>query len=339
VIFLSEIEIVKNSHSLPSIEIELSEDAKQFILESQAKNTRRAYLSDLNEFDKYLKKNHIYANQVNGNVIANYLTHLAKNGCKVSTIQRRLVAIRALFNHIGEQQIEEAKKRGEKDFEYHNPANSLKVKNAMKGIRRNLGVAPKQKKAATREVVKAILSEMGDSLIDIRNKAIISLGFAGAFRRSELAALDVDDIEDDSDGIRIRLKRSKTNQEGREEAVYIYYAKDAATCPVRLLSRWLRESGITEGAVFRRIHGKKIKDRLSDRSIAEVIKSAAEKAGFNKEDFSGHSLRRGFVTTMADDGEEERDIMRHTRHKSVITLRRYIEQVDIKKNNPTKNLW
>ncbi|SEN30886.1 site-specific integrase [Lihuaxuella thermophila] len=336
---MSKIEIVKNSHTLPVIQSELSEDAKEFIQSSQSENTRRAYRFDLRDFDNYLKERGIRGIQVTGTVIANYLSYLAKRGFKVSTIQRRLVAIRALYDRYGSRLIEEAKQRGE-HFEYHNPANSLVVRETMKGISRTLGVAPKQKRAATKEIVESLFKEMGQELKDIRDQAIISLGFSGAFRRSELVALNAEDIKDDTDGIWVHLKRSKTDQEGRGMDKFIYYGEKASTCPVRLLKRWLKEAKITEGAVFRRFYrGGKIGGRISDKTVAEILKKAAENAGFDKDEFAGHSLRRGFITTAAKMGIEERVIMRHTGHKSIQIMRRYIEEADVKKNNPTKGLW
>lgn len=335
---MSDIEIIQNENTVQRFQPELSEDAKEFIQASQALNTQRAYRFDLTDFNNYLQQKGINGTQVDGQIISNYLSHLAKNGFKVSTIQRRLVSIRALYTRYGSRIIENAKQQGN-HVEFHNPADSLYVKETMKGIRRKLGVAPKQKKAATKEIVEAILSEMGNTLSDTRNKAIISLGFAGAFRRSEIAALDVEDIEEASDGITILVKRSKTDQDGHGQKKFIYYGSKAKFCPVRLLQRWLRESGIKSGPIFRRIHGKKLKDRMTDKAIYDVIKKAAENAGFDKAEFAGHSLRRGFITTTADMGAEERDIMRHTGHRSIQTMRRYIEDVDIKKNNPTKGLW
>jgi site-specific recombinase XerD len=331
--------IEKKHHSISTNVTKLSDDAKAFILASQAANTRRAYQADLKQFNQYLSDLGLSGHQVDGYVIANYLSDLAKNrGKKVSTIQRRLIAIRALFNQYGNRLIEQAKQQGE-SIEYHNPADSLHVKNTMKGISRTFGVAPKQKKAATKEIVDSMIREMGDDLPDLRNKAILSLGFSGAFRRSELSALNVEDIQDDADGIKIHIRRSKTDQTGEGEIIFIYYSEKASTCPVRLLKRWLREANIKDGAVFRRFFkGGKMGNRITDRTVAEVMKDASEKAGFDKADFSGHSLRRGFITTNADRGLEERDIMRHTRHKSVVVFRRYVESVNVKKNNPTKGL-
>jgi integrase len=128
-------------------------------------------------------------------------------------------------------------------------------------------------------------------------------------------------------------------QEGQGLKKFIYYGERASQCPVRLLDAWLRAAGITEGAVFRQVNkGGRVGNRMSDKAIYNVVKDAAEKAGFDKSEFGGHSLRAGIITQLADDGVEERDIMRHSGHKSIAIMRRYIREVDIKKKSPTRGI-
>jgi integrase len=212
--------------------------------------------------------------------------------------------------------------------------------NSVKALRKTIGVAQKQKRPATKRIMNALLSEIqGDRLIDIRNRALLAIGYAGAFRRSELAALNVEDIEQDSEGVYIIVRKSKTDQEGQGMKKFIYYGEKASQCPVRLLEAWIRAAEIKEGALFRRVNkGGRVGDRMSDKAIYNVVKDTARKAGFDEREFGGHSLRAGLITQLADDGVEERDIMRHSGHKSVEIMRRYIREVDTKKKSPTKGI-
>lgn len=318
----------------------LTRSAMDVFKNLHAGNTLRAYESDFRDFSKYLDSIGKHPEDVTGTTIINYLDSLKEKGRKYSTIQRRLVAIRAVYKEYGQMMEQEAQARGNKEFVYHNPASTDRVKGWMKALRKTIGIAQKQKRPATKRIMNAFLSEMeGDRLIDIRNRALLVIGYAGAFRRSELAALNVEDIERDNEGIYIIVRKGKTDQEGQGLKKFIYYGERASQCPVRLLDAWLRAAGITEGAVFRQVNkGGRVGNRMSDKAIYNVVKEAAEKAGFDKSEFGGHSLRAGIITQLADDGVEERDIMRHSGHKSIAIMRRYIREVDIKKKSPTRGI-
>lgn len=318
----------------------LNESAKDVFRNIHAENTRRAYEADLKDFYKYLESIGKAPETVTSVTLINYFDKLREEGKKYSTIQRRLVAIRSIYKQYGEKLTKEMRANGHDSYVYLNPANTDEIKAWMKGLRKTIGTAQKQKKAATKRIMQALINEIeGDRLIDIRNRAILAIGYAGAFRRSEVAALDLKDIEWDSEGIYITVRKSKTDQEGQGLKKFIFYGEKASYCPVRLLEAWTRAAGITEGAIFRRIDkGGRIGGRMSDRAVYNVIKKAAEAAGFDPEDFGGHSLRRGFISQAAEDGIEERDIMRHSGHKSVVIMRRYIEEVDVKKKSPTKGI-
>lgn len=330
----------------------LNDSAKEILKNLYSRNTHKAYKHDLEDFHKYLDHINKTVDEITPSIIINYLNCLREGNFdhnpkmkdtkprKYATLQRRLISIRFLCRKYGEQRIAEEQEKGNSDFVYHNPSSSDQIRDWMKALKNTIGVKQKSKRAATKRIMNALLNEIqGNRLIDIRNRALLAIGYAGAFRRSEIAALKVEDLEYDSDGIYITLSRSKTDQEGKGHRKYIYYGEQARYCPVRLLDEWLRASRITEGALFRSVtKGGKIGKKISDTAIYYLIRDVAEKAGFDKTEFGGHSLRRGLVTQLADDGVEERNIMRHTGHTSPITVRRYIEEVDEKKKSPTKGI-
>jgi hypothetical protein len=168
-----------------------------------------------------------------------------------------------------------------------------------------------------------MVAQLDDSLQGIRDRAILLIGFAGAFRRSELASLTVDDIQFTNDGLVITLRRSKTDQEGEGYIKGIPYGSAPATCPVRALRAWLDASGSTTGSLFRSVWkgGRRLRpSALDDRAIAEVVKRAAQAAGYDATRFSGHSLRAGLVTTAAAAGVDERTIMEQTGHKTTTSV-------------------
>jgi integrase len=179
-----------------------------------------------------------------------------------------------------------------------------------------------------------MVDTLPDSLLGIRDRALLLVGFAGAFRRSELVGLDVADVEFKREGLVVTLERSKTDQEGAGRKIGIPYGSNPATCPVRALQAWLEASATTEGALFRTMnrHGH-VKDRLSGQGVAIVVKRCAEAAGLNPDDYAGHSLRSGLATSAAAAGVSERAIMNQTGHKSVNMVRRYIREGSLFREN------
>jgi integrase len=203
------------------------------------------------------------------------------------------------------------------------PTSSEAIKAVLAGIRRSIGTAATRKAPATAETVRTILAEMPPSLRGLRDRALLVLGFAGALRRSELVALDVEDLEETAEGLLVRIRRSKTDQEGAGDFVSIPHGSRLR--PVAGVRAWLEAAGITEGPVFRSIKkgGSVTLERLSDRSVAHVIKQRAEAAGFDPNVFSGHSLRAGFVTSALHHGADILRVMDVTRHREVSTLKTY----------------
>jgi integrase len=180
---------------------------------------------------------------------------------------------------------------------------------------------------AVTSVIYKLVDQLGDSLIDRRDRALILIGFAGAFRRSELAQMLLTDITETDDGLRVRLRQSKTDQEGEGFVKGIPYGHEHKTCPVRAWKAWREAAGLSDGYAFRSItRHSKLGASLSDRAEAEIIKRRAKAAGLEYKEFSGHSLRAGLATAAAQAGVSERVIAKQTGHKSLPVLRGYIRE-------------
>ena len=251
-------------------------------------------------------------------LIAAFLAAEARRGVKASTIGRRAAAIRYAHRAGG----------------FDDPTQQESVRRVLRGIRRTLGSSPHQKAPATVEIVAAMVSHCLGNLTGIRDRALLTLGFAGAFRRSELAALDVTDLDFQSEGLRVAIRRSKTDQEGVGQEVAIPYGRTLK--PVDAVRRWLTAAKIEDSAVFRpisRSQNMRQNARLTSESIARIIKAYADAAGYDACEFSGHSLRAGFVTSAADRDVSETRIMDVTRHKDSRTVRTYIRRANLFKES------
>jgi integrase len=241
---------------------------------------------------------------------------------KPSTIGRRVAAIRYAHKLAG----------------LPLPTDDERVRATMRGIRRSLGTARAKKTPATVERIIAMAPLAGERLANIRDRALLLFGFASAMRRSELAALNFEDIEETSDGLRVMIRRSKTDQEGHGDVIAIPLG--AIACPVAALKAWLEAGVITEGPVFRPIaKGQRISDaRLTDRSIANIVKAHAARVGLDAAAFAGHSLRSGFLTSAAARGASIFKMADQSRHKSMDTLRGYVRDAEIFKDHAGKGL-
>jgi integrase len=204
------------------------------------------------------------------------------------------------------------------------------------GIRRTLGSAPDQKNAAITAEVRAMVETLEPGTpLGIRDRALLLVGFAGAFRRSELVSLDVADLVFNSDGLVVQVRRSKTDQEGIGRKVGLPFGSNPLTCPVRSLRTWLDTAGIVSGPIFRSIdrHANIANTRLTDQSVALVVKRCARAAGLDSERYAGHSLRSGLATAAAMADVSERAIMAQTGHKSLPMVRRYIRDGSLFRRN------
>lgn len=295
------------------IPVSLTETARKYIASSKAANTVRAYRSDWQRFASWCDATGLPSMPTTTETVALYIADLAKHGVRVSTIQRRITAVsqaQVASGHPGVTTRQE-------------PLHSVWA-----GIRRTHGTAQRGKAPVLTGDIRRMVDALPDTLLGKRDRAMLLLGFAGAFRRSELVAVDVADTEFTRDGLVIALRRSKTDQDGEGRKVGIPYGSNPSTCPVRALQAWLVAAGITEGPLFRSVnrHGKTQTGRLSDKTVALVVKRSAEAAGLDHARLSGHSLRAGLATSAASNGASERSIMAQTGHKSLSMVRRYIRE-------------
>jgi integrase len=249
--------------------------------------------------------------------VAAYLSTVADRGLKVGSIQRKVAAIAAIHTASG----------------YDSPTIKAVVKLTLAGIRRKLGTQQTGKSPVLTADIAAMVAKIPENLIGKRNRALILVGFAGALRRSELVAINVEDLDFTPDGIRLTIRKSKTDQEGAGQVVGI--ARGGALCPVRGLSAWLETSGIKGGAVFRGVtrHGHLQDGRLTDQVVASVVKASSAAAGLDPTKYAGHSLRAGLVTQAALNDVPEYKIMRQTRHKSSDMVRKYIREANLFRDN------
>ena len=287
---------------LKNLEIETLKNLKN----SKANNTLRAYQSDFKDFTSFCIKNSFSAMPTQPKVIALYITHLSKSS-KFSTLKRRIASISVIHKLKGH---------------YLDTKHPLIMEN-LHGIKRALGSRQKAKKPLLINDLKLIIKAIDNK--KFRDKALILIGFAGGFRRSELVNIDYEDVEFVTEGVKIIIKRSKTDQSGEGSIKAIPYFNNYEFCPVLALKSYF-------SVKFSESKGGKVFD-ISDKSVALIIKKYAEKAGLDSTKYAGHSLRSGFATTAAEFGAEERNIMAMTGHKTTQMVRRYIHDANLFKNN------
>ena len=299
--------------------------AEEFVRAAKAPATLRAYRSDWNHFSGWCDQHRLAALPASPETVAWYLTALAATH-RPATMTRRLTAIGKAHQIAG----------------HPSPATMQQpaVSETLKGIRRTLGTAQKAKAPLLTADVRRMVEALPDTLAGRRDRALLLLGFAGGFRRSELAALDVEDIVAKDDGLVVKLRRSKTDPEGQGRDVGIPYGSNPSTCPVRTLQAWKHAGGISEGPLFRGIdrHGRLGAARLHKDSIGLIVKRAAAAAGLDPASYAGHSLRAGLATQSYLNGAGELAIMRQTGHRSLEMVRRYIRDGSLFRDNPAGKL-
>jgi integrase len=299
------------------------EQAREFARHSKAESTLRGYSADWRDFCKWCEGHQVCPLPASPEVVASYIAECAGR-LKVGSIQRRLNAIAEAHKAHG----------------LESPTSSGIVRNTLKGIRRTLGTATLQKAPAVTEEIRAMIDATGAGLIGARDRALTLLGFAGAFRRSELVGLDVADLAFTRDGLTVTLRRSKTDQDGQGRKIGIPYGSNPDTCPVRNLQAWLEQAAIGEGPVFRAVsrHGRVRAGKLSGIDVARIVKKLANLAGLDAAKYAGHSLRAGHATSAAMAGASERSIMNQTGHRSVQMVRRYIRDGSLWRENSAAKL-
>ena len=290
---------------------------------SKANNTVRAYKSDFDDFGLFCAQNGFKSLPSDPKVVSLYLTYLSTKDVKMSTLKRRLVSIGVIHKLKGH---------------YLDTKHPSIIENMM-GIKRRKGNIQKGKKPLLINNLKILINvidkEKNEEIKKLRDRSIILIGFSGGFRRNEIVSLDYDDLEFVHEGLKISLKRSKTDQFGEGLVKGLPYFENSKYCPVISIKKWIEISKISSGAIFRRfIKGSKLShNRLTDQSVALLIKHYLKLAGIESKNYSGHSLRSGFATSAAESGAEERSIMAMTGHKSTEMVRRYIKEANLFKNN------
>ena len=301
--------VVKSDDMLPSV---LPSDVQRLIAASLSDGTKRGYQQDIAHFEAWGG-----SIPASADTIAAYLADLATS-YKTATIVRRVTALSKAHDAMGAA----------------NPTKSELVRATMRGIKRTNGTATREAKPILREDLFQMLDCIGDSTKDMRDKALLLLGFAGAFRRSELVGLDVSDIEHVRQGIVVTLRRSKTDQNGAGRKIGIPFGR-SKWCPVKQLADWLEHAKIETGPLFRGInrHGHVADQRLSGEAVCVIVKQRAEAAGFDPTGYSGHSLRAGLATSAAMAGASAWKIRQQTGHASDAMLNRYIRDGDMFTSN------
>jgi site-specific recombinase XerD len=289
------------------------ERAGDFARAEKAENTRRAYRSDYEAFRAWCEARGASALPASAEMVAAFLSREADRGFKASTIGRRVAAIRFAHRLAG----------------LPVPTEQERVRAVIRGIRRTIGTARVPKVPATNDRLLAMLPSQANSLAALRNRALLLLGFAGAFRRSELVALDVADIHQTPEGLKVAIRRSKTDQEGTGAVVPI--VRGSVACPAEAMQAWLSAAAIIEGPIFRRINkaGRVLPNRLTAQSVALIVKAHARHAGLDPRSYAGHSLRSGFLTSAARQGASIFKMIDVSRHRNVDTLRGYVRDAEL----------
>lgn len=297
----------------------LAEKASQYAHEASAFNTRRAYQSDWSDFERWCASVGTSTLPAAPASVALYLTALARTH-SVSTLSRRLAAIRAFH----------------RDADLPSP-NSGALTAVWAGIRRCHGRPPESKRPLLVQDLRLAVSKLPETLRGRRDRAILLLGFAGALRRSELAAVELPGgldspviVRSVAEGLELHIRRSKSDQEGQGVTIGVPRGRCPETCPVAAVAAWCEAAGIADGALFRKISrsGRVGTEPLGPQTIAQVVKAAASSIGHDPNAFAGHSLRSGLATSAAANDAPSLVIQRHLRHAQSDTTARYIQSAE-----------
>jgi len=297
--------------------------AEDFARNSRSKATRRAYKSDWADFEGWCARHHFDALPASPHTLTLYLSDQADRH-KIATIRRRLVAISDAHRQRG----------------LDTPTSHPVVRAVVRGIANVIGSAQSKKAALTDDLLRGALLEAGDGLKAMRDRAILLLGFAAALRRSEIAALTIEDLRFEREGVVLRIRRSKTDQAGEGEEIGVPSVDVASLCPVRALRAWIDAAGISGGPVFRSftMRGVLQARAIAGADVARLVQRVTRKAAIAG-DFGAHSLRAGFVTSAARKGVSEVAIQGVTRHRSVAILRGYVRRATVFEGAPLRSIF
>ena len=306
------------SHALGIVQ-EPAERVQDYASRSKSGATIKAYASGWRDFLSFCAERDLRALPASDETVALYLSHMADYGAKAATIARRLVVI----------------SQAHKGADLPSPTTSSLVHRVHAGIRRTIGTAQVGKAPAVVAELRKMVERLPATRVGLRDRAVLLLGFAGAFRRAELISLDVADLEFSSAGLIVTLLRSKNDQEGASRRIGIPYGSSENTCPVRSVQAWLESARISDGPIFRpmdRFHRVQ-PTRLSDKAVALIVKRRAKAVGLDPKRYAGHSLRAGLATSAAAAGASERVIMSQTGHRSADMVRKYIREGSLFREN------
>ena len=303
--------------------------ARAYVQAAKAPSTLRAYRSDWRDFERWCAGRGAVSMPAVPETVALYLAALAEDH-RPATLGRRLTSIAKAHEAAG----------------FPSPATvkHAAVGETLKGIRRVHGTAQVGKAPLVTADMQKVVAHTTERLLELRDRALLLVGYCGGVRRSELAALRAADLKWSEEGVALTLRRSKTDQQGQGRQVAIPRGAHPDTCPVRALEKWMLEAGIGRDAgavtVFRAVdrHGNVQPGALHPNSVGEIVKQAVERAGYEPETYAGHSLRAGFCTQAARSGASAFDIMRQTGHKSVTIVSRYIREAQLFRDSPASKL-
>lgn len=306
---LANIETIKKEVSTPLV-IDVERVAK-LSSKSVSTNTTRAYASDWAGFEVFCRERNLTSLPALSITVVAYLDALMQEGKKASTITRVVSAIKH-YHEVNN---------------YDDCTDDAVVRNAKRNVNRSLGTAKAKKQACTLDILKICLP-LGKTLIDYRDKALLLLGFATGLRRSELVALNVEDMEFSEKGLKVTVRRSKSDQSGQGRLIGVP-TTHTTVCAVTAVKQWVKEANIATGALWLGVdrHGNKL-GRLSDKGVSRIVKSRVEDRGFDASAFGGHSLRAGVVTTLAQVGLSADAIGRHT-GQSINIVGEYVRTANI----------
>jgi len=315
--------IIENATPLPTSLREALETAADLAAASTAASTRAAYASDFRIFSTWCAEHGLTPLPATPAAVAAFIGDQAAGGMKVSTLGRRVAAIKIFHKKANEA----------------SPTDDERVKSVVRGARRTLGVAPRRMAPALVEMIRDMARATPPGLKGLRDRALLLVGWSGALRRSEIVALNLDDIEWTDDGLRITIRRSKGDQDGQGQQIAI--VRGSVCCPVKALRTWLDAAGIVSGPIFRRVlRGNHATDRrLTAQSVCKLAKHYAEKIGLNGADFGAHSLRSGPLTSASARGASLIKLKELSRHKGTdVLVNHYIRPNDLFRDHCLSNL-
>lgn len=294
-----------------------------YAMSSKAESTWQAYRRDWVQWDAWLAQRGVRTDDATPEHVAQWAAHLAQS-CKASTVQRKISSLGALYRFTGRK----------------SPTRDDHVRTTLAGIRRAHGVARKQAAPLTADLLRQLCTDLDPAHpAHARDAALLLLGFAAALRRSELVALDCADVVFVNGGAKVRIAKSKTDQEGEGTTIGVPTGATPATCPVAWLRRWVAVSGITQGALFRMVdaHGNVRCKRLAAQSVGVVVKRHAQRIGLDPRAYSAHSLRAGLATSAAGGGAQTLRIADHGRWRSISVLQGYVRSAQsLDAHNPVR---